>query len=135
MARTFGRPTAQRRDNGAGGGDGDDVCCVCLAALVRQREGAGCDRPGLRWESQSAAAAVIVRLPCRHRMHRDCLAPWVIQQAVLRCPVCRQQAMLPDARAVGSVVAAASPRHVSRVSTTSDRSNAGFDSRVDSRVQ
>jgi hypothetical protein len=103
-SHTFSRPTTRRGDHSAGGGDGDDVCCVCLAALVRTREGAGHERPGFRWETQqaaaaAAAAAVIVRLPCWHRMHRDCLAPWVLQQAVLCCPVCRQQAMLPDERA------------------------------------
>ncbi|WVZ73294.1 hypothetical protein U9M48_021620 [Paspalum notatum var. saurae] len=49
-----------------------DECAVCLEDL--------------------RAGDVVARLPCAHRFHWSCAAPWV--QAASRCPVCRARARL-----------------------------------------
>lgn len=48
-----------------------DLCCICLEGMV--------------------TAAVVLKLKCGHRMHRDCLAPWVRKKGACVCPTCKQE--------------------------------------------
>lgn len=63
------------------------VCCICLTGSARREE--------------QRAADKMVKLPCAHKFHEDCVIDWF--NASTTCPLCRQNSISQSSPAVSEL--------------------------------
>ncbi|OWZ20938.1 Cleavage induced protein [Phytophthora megakarya] len=79
----------------------EDVVVDSRSNLLETVEGVSCSECCSicldEWDDQECIDMNVVKLPCLHAFHEDCLLEWL--QANTHCPMCREEPTVPAARA------------------------------------